>query len=162
MCNLSLRLIEGGAERVAWSDLNEHSCHLYVRLHNEHRCRHGLRLDIDGATYRHPSRGDQSRMCDFAVVAAIRDAAELAVVELKSGIAYSEEAEQLCEGLRALHELFEENGLIPHPRAYWVVGREADKLRFAMRDRLTSLRFGSDLVQLQILECGDTVDLRAA
>lgn len=159
MCNLSQRLVESGAERVAWSDLYEHSCHLYVRLRNEHRCRHGLRLDIDGASYRRPSSGDQSRMCDFAVVTVIRDTADLSVVELKGGVAYAEDTEQLSEGLRVLHELFEENGLAPQPKAYWVVGREVEKLRFAMRDRLTSLRFGSEPVQLQILECGDTVNL---
>lgn len=157
VCELDARLLAAGAERVAWSDLHEHSCHLYVQLQSDHRCPYGLRLDIDKAEYRNPTGGDQSRMCDFAVMAAIRDTAVLVVVELKSGVAYAGEVEQLSEGLRVLHELFEQNGLNPEPKAYWVVGREIDKLRFAMRDRLASLRFGLMPVQLLILECSDTV-----
>ena len=98
-------------------------------------------------------------MCDFAVVAAIKNVANLLVIELKSGVAYPDEVEQLSEGLRALHDHFEENGLHSQPEAYLVVGREVDKIRFALRDKLTSLRFGAKPVQLQILECGATVNL---
>lgn len=162
VCQLFLRLIEGGAENVAWSDLNEHSCHLYFRLKDDRRCVYGLRLDIDRAGYRRPSKGEQTKMCDFAMIAAIEDTASLVVVELKSGVAYAEDVEQLSEGLRVLHDHFEEDGLNPQMDAYWVVGKEVDKLRFAMRDRLTSLRFGPKPVQLQILECGATVYLQEA
>ena len=101
-------------------------------------------------------------MCDFAVIVAIEDTASLVVVELKSGVAYAEDVEQLSEGLRVLHDHFQEDGLNPRPEAYWVVGKEVDKLRFALRDRLTSLRFGPKPVQLQILECGATVYLQEA
>lgn len=31
VCELNSRLIQGGAESVAWPDLCEHDCHAYVR-----------------------------------------------------------------------------------------------------------------------------------
>ncbi len=58
-----------------------------------------------------------------------------------------------------LHEFFEGNGLTARPKACFVVGREVDKLRFSLRDRLTSLRFGPQPVRLDILECGDSMEL---
>jgi len=98
-------------------------------------------------------------MCDFSVVAVLGNAAQLIVVELKSGVAYSDQIEQLAEGLRVLHEYFQENGLVARPEAYWVVGREVEKLSFSLRDKLTSLRFGYEVVLLHILECGTVLHL---
>lgn len=98
-------------------------------------------------------------MCDFSVLAVLGDVAQLIVIELKGGVAYSEEIEQLAEGLRVLYEYFQENGLVARPKAYWVVGREVEKLRFSLRDRLTSLRFGPVPVELHILDCGTELQL---
>ena len=98
-------------------------------------------------------------MCDFAVLAVTGSLAQLVVIELKSGAAYVDDLEQLSEGLRVLHDHFEENGLTPDPTAYFVVGRDLDKLGFALRDKLGSLRFGSTRVKLRILECGDSLRL---
>ncbi|MCY3962208.1 MAG: hypothetical protein OXG34_11190 [bacterium] len=159
ICSLNLRLIEDGAESVSWSDLWENECHIYVRTSASHSCIHGLRLDIQGAAYRRISKGKDTRMCDFSVVAVLGNAAQLIVVELKSGVAYSDQIEQLAEGLRVLHEYFQENGLVARPEAYWVVGREVEKLSFSLRDKLTSLRFGSEVVVLHILECGTVLHL---
>ncbi|MDE0235847.1 MAG: hypothetical protein OXN95_01315 [bacterium] len=159
ICNLNSRLIEDGAESVSWSDLWENECHLYVRTSTDHGCIHGLRLDIQGAEYRRISKGKDTRMCDFSVVAVLGNAAQLIAIELKGGVAYSEEIEQLVEGLRVLHEYFQENDLVARPEACWVVGREVEKLSFSLRDKLTSLRFGSETVRLHLLECGEVLHL---
>lgn len=159
ICSISSRLIQDGAESISWSDLWENECHLYVRTSAGHGCIHGLRLDIQGAAYRRISKGKDTRMCDFSVVAVLGNAAQLIAIELKGGVAYSEEIEQLVEGLRVLHEYFQKNGLVARPEAYWVVGREVEKLSFSLRDKLTSLRFGSESVKLHILECGEVLHL---
>ena len=93
-------------------------------------------------------------MCDFAVLAVLGDIAQLVIIELKSGVAYDYEIEQLVEGIRVLSLYFEENGLESRPKAYFVVGREVDKLRYSLRNKLASLRFSSRPVTLEILECG--------
>lgn len=98
-------------------------------------------------------------MCDFSVLAVLDNAAQMIVIELKGGVAYSDQIEQLAEGLRVLHEYFHENGLVARPEACWVVGREVEKLSFSLRDKLTSLRFGSEAVKLHILECGEVLHL---
>lgn len=159
VCELNSRLIEDGAESVAWSDLCEHDCHAYVRTGPSHRCVHGLRLDVPTAEYRRVSKAKTRRMCDFSVLAVHEQAALLVVVELKSGVAYADDLDQLSEGLRVLHEFFEANGLMARPRACLVVGREVDRLSYSLRDRLTSLRFGSAPVRLDILKCGDLLEL---
>lgn len=98
-------------------------------------------------------------MCDFSIVAVVGNTAQLIAIELKGGVSYSGEIEQIAEGMRVLHEYFQENGLVARPEAYWVVGREVEKLSFSLRDKLTSLRFGSESVKLHILECGEVLRL---
>ena len=159
MCQLNRRLVDDGAESVPWDDLCEQDCHLYVRLRADHSCIHGLRLDKQNATYRRISKRVVTRMCDFAVIAVLGHDAQLIVVELKSGVAYADDIEQLDQGLRVLHSFFQKNGLTPHPAAYFVAGREVDKLRYSLRYKLTSLRFGSSPVILNIRECGDKLPL---
>ena len=112
------------------------------------------------AGYRRVSKGHTTRMCDFAVLAAAATTAPLLVVELKSGAAYADEAiEQLSEGLRTLHERYRADGLDPRPEACIVAGRELDRLRNSLRDRLGVLRFGERRVPLRILKCGDSLRL---
>ena len=123
-------------------DLEENSCRLYVHITDTHRCLYSLRLDLDEADYRYIKRGQVTRMCDFAVLAVTGGLAQLVAIELKSGGAYADDIVQLREGLRVLHDHFEENGLTPNPTAYFVVGRDLDKLRFALRDKLASLKPG--------------------
>ena len=160
VCDLSSQLLDAGAERVSWDDLVEQSCHLRVRAGGGLRCTHGLRLDVPDADYRLVSKGRTTRMCDFAVLAVSAVTAPLLVVELKSGAAYIEEAiEQLSEGLRVLHEHYREDGLDPRARAYIVAGKELDKLRRSLGDKLGALRFGERRVPLKILECGDSLRL---
>ena len=144
---------------MPWSDLCELKCHLYVQANDGVRCVHGLRLDVPQADYRRVSKGREAKMCDFSVIAGVGQAARLVVVELKSGVAYPDAIDQLEEGLRVLHERFERDGQVALPLAYLVVGREIDKTRFALRDKLTSLRFGSSRVKLKIEECGHTFQL---
>ena len=98
-------------------------------------------------------------MCDFSVLANSAQTVHLVVVELKSGVAYADDIDQLSQGLRVLHGFFQENGLVARPAAYFVVGREVDKLRFSLRDKLTSLRFGTLPVNLNIVNCGDILNL---
>ena len=160
VCNLHSKLVEHGAEPVSLSDLEENSCQLYVHIAGTHRCLYTLRLDLDEAEYRFVRKGQVTRMCDFAVLAVNGSLAQLVAIELKSGAASPEDIDQLREGLRVLHDYFDENGLTPNPTAYFVVGRDLDKLRFALRDKLASLRFGSTRVKLQILECGGHLYLR--
>ena len=158
-CRLEARLIDGGAQAVPWDDLSEHSCRLRIQCSIGIRCVHGLRLDVPGAGYRLVSKARDTKMCDFAVLATSGDAAHVVAVELKSGVAYAEDVEQLSEGLRAMHENLDESELNARPQALLVAGRELDKLRFALRDRLTSLRFGGQPVRLQIVECGYCLNL---
>ncbi len=98
-------------------------------------------------------------MCDFAVLAVTGGLAQLVAIELKSGAAYADDIDQLREGLRVLHDHFEENGLTPNPTAYFVVGRDLVKFRQSLQDKLASLRFGSRRVKLKFLECGDSLHL---
>lgn len=159
VCQLNKRLIRDGAESISWSDLCEQHCHLHVYPSNDHRCLHGLRLDVEDADYRRVSKREITRMCDFSVLAVLDRTAQLIVVELKSGIAYAKDIDQLSEGLRVLYERFRENSLIARPEAYFVVGRDIDKLAYSLRDKLTSLRFGTAPVQLNIVECGTELHL---
>ena len=160
VCNLNSKLLEHGAEAVSLIDLEENSCRLELHITGPHRCLYTLRLDLDEAEYRFVKKGQITKMCDFAVLAVTGNTARLLAIELKSGAAYADDIEQLREGLRVLHDNFEENGLTPNPAAFFVVGRDLDKLRYALRDRLASLKFGSTTVKLQILECGDSLHLR--
>lgn len=75
ICRLNTRLINGGAEVVPWDDLSEHSCRLHIRRGDRIRCIHGLRLDVQRAGYRRVSRAEDTRMCDFAVLASSDEAA---------------------------------------------------------------------------------------
>ncbi len=161
VCELKSRLIQGGAKSVDWLDLYEHDCHVYLRTGSEHGCVHGLRLDVPDAKYRRLSKGKTRRMCDFSVLAMHSQNVLLVAVELKSGAAYTGDLEQLAEGLRLLHDCFKRAGLMvkPSPRACFVVGRELDKFRSALRGELTRLRFGPLTVRLEILECGESLHL---
>lgn len=159
MCRLDFCLTQEGAERTPWSNLNEQRCYLSVRASNDHVCIYGLRLDVPAARYRQVSKGVITRMCDFALLAVLGRTAKVVVIELKSGAASPDDIKQLSEGLRVLHDLFQQNGLKVRPRAYFVVGKEAAKLGFSLRDKLTSLRFGDRLVPLKILDCGEVLNL---
>ena len=159
VCNLHSKLVEHGAEAVSLFDLEENSCRLDMQTTVTHRCLYILRLDVPGAEYRFAKKGQDTRMCDFAVLAVNSSIAQLVAIELKSGAAYADDIEQLREGLRVLHDHFEENGLKPNLTAYFVAGRDLDKLRYALRDRLADLTFGSTLVKLKVLECGDSLHL---
>ena len=160
VCNLNSKLLEHGAEAVSLIDLEENSCSIELHITDTHRCLYTLRLDLDEAEYRFVKKGQITKMCDFAVLAVTGGLAQLVAIELKSGTAYADDIEQLGEGLRVLHDNFEEDGLTPNPTAYFVVRRDLDKLRYALRDRLASLRFGSTTVKLKILKCGDSLHLR--
>ena len=140
-------------------DLEENSCQLNIQTTDTHRCLYTLRLDLDEAEYRFVRKGQVTRMCDFAVLAVTGNTAQLLAIELKSGRPYARDIDQLHEGLRVLHDYFDENGLKPNPTAYFVVGRDLDKFRQSLQDKLASLRFGSRRVKLQILECGDSLHL---
>ena len=159
VCNLHSKLVEHGAEAVSSSDLEENSCHLNIQTTDTHRCLYTLRLDVPGVEYRFVTKGQDTRMCDFAVLAVKGNTAQLFAIELKSGTASPKDIEQLREGLRVLIDHFEENGLKLNLTAYFVAGRDLDKLRYALRDRLADLTFGSTLVKLKILECGDSLHL---
>ena len=160
VCDLSSRPLDAGAERVSRGDLIEHACRLRVQAGKNLRCTHGLRIDVPEAGYRLVSKGRTTRMCDFAVLAAAAGTAPLWVAELKSGAAYAEEVlEHLAEGLRVLHEHYRQDGLDPRPGACIVAGKEPDKLRRSLGDKLGALRFGERRLPLRILECGDSLRL---
>ncbi len=159
VCNLNSKLLEHGAEAVSLFDLEENLCRLDIQTTVTHRCLYILRLDVPGAEYRFVKKGQDTRMCDFAVLAVNSSLAQLVPIELKSGAANPDDIEQLREGLRVLIDHFEENGLKLNLTAYFVAGRELDKLRYSLRDRLASLSFGSTPVKLKILECGDSLHL---
>ena len=159
VCNLNSKLLEHGAVAVSIIDLEENSCRLELHTTGAHRCLYTLRLDVGKAEYRFVKKGEITKMCDFTVLAVTGSIAHLVVVELKSGAAYAEDLDQLREGLRVLHDYFDKNGLAPDPTAYFVVGRDLDKLSFTLRDKLASLKFGSTRVKLKILKCGDSVHL---
>ena len=155
VCRLHSCLLREGAESVSLSDLCEKGCHLQVKASQEHDCVHGLRLDVQSATYRHISKGKVTRMCDFLVLAARGENAQMIVVEIKSGAADADDIEQLSQGLRVLFERFQDNGLKANPHAFFVVGKYANKLRWALRGQ--HVYFGTTRVPWDILECGDTL-----
>jgi len=81
------------------------------------------------------------------------------VLELKSGAADENAINQLQQGLRALYESLGPKSLHTRPFAYLAVGQQADTFRFAMRDKLSTLKFGTEQVRLIIIECGTTISL---
>ena len=152
-------LVADGAEAVDWRHLSENICELFVVAGTVDRCTFGLRLDASGAKYRRIKQGRQTRMCDFAVMGVATATARLVAIELKEGAGYADDVEQLVQGLRVLRQYFPVNGLSPHPDAVFVVGREADKLAFSLRDQLERLQFGAIQVRLHFLTSGDELKL---
>ncbi|WP_419553859.1 hypothetical protein [Candidatus Poriferisodalis sp.] len=159
VCNLQADLLADGAESVDWRHLSENNCELFVVADAVNRCAFGLKLDPDNANYRRIKKGEQTRMCDFAVGGVAAAVARLIAIELKEGAGYADQIEQLVQGLRVLHRYFPDQGFSPRPEAVFVVGREADKLAFSLRDQLESLRFGEVHVRLRILSSGDVLEL---
>jgi len=98
-------------------------------------------------------------MCDFAVAGATPSFAMIAAIELKEGPGYEDDIEQLVEGLKVLHRYYAHDGLSPQPVAVFVVGEEADRLAFSLRDRLDELRFGDIQTPLRVLTSGDVLTL---
>lgn len=158
VCQLSESLIREGAKTIPWTNLYEQSCKLRILSKEGHKCIRGLRLDMPGAKYRHLPESTR-RMCDFSILAVFENTAQLIVIELKSGYASSKDIDQLTQGLQVLYEYFEDNGLTARPQAYLVANKGLNKFKFSLRDKLTSLRFGSKPVKLEILQCGDALHL---
>ncbi len=152
-------LVRDDAVVVDWRHLSENDCEVTVAARAVDRCIFGLRLDPDEASYRQIKKGKQTRMCDFAVGGVAGTTARLAAVELKEGPGYEEHIEQLVEGLRVLHDYFPQQGLSPIPVAVFVVGEEADRLAFSLRDKLDVLKFGDTQVPLRVLTSGDVLGL---
>ena len=166
------RLIQDGAEEVASTDIRERSCQLHVQNHHTVSYSQGLRLDADqNATYRyddhgHRVRGNRNRMCDFAVLATVGHSAHLVAIELKSGVARVKDIEQLIRGLEVLRTYWSddsEDKLSAIPAACLVIGKRIHHFRRLLvkkpehRELLKRLKFGSERVELQTLECGETL-----
>ena len=96
-------------------------------------------------------------MCDFGVIAVNDNTAHLVAIELKSGAAEIEAIEQLEEGIRILNNYFESGKLILELSAYLVVGKQADALRFTLRDKIAAFKVNSRIVKFHILDCGDSL-----
>lgn len=157
VCQLFQKLVNDGAVEVSLYDLNEHSCHLLIQPAKDNRCLRALRLDVQGARYRFISKGEESKMCDFATCAVNENIAHLAAIELKSGAAEIAAVEQLKEGIRVLTECLDSGDLKPELAAYLVVGKQADVLRFTLRDKLGAFEVNSTIVKFHILDCGDSL-----
>lgn len=152
-------LVRDDAVVVDWRHLSENNCELTVTANAVNQCMLGLKLDPDEASYRRIKKGEQTRMCDFAVGGVAGSAALLATVELKEELGREEDIEQLVNGLRVLHDYFPQQGLSPRPVAIFVVGAEADRLAFSLRDQLDDLKFGETRVPLRVLTSGDVLEL---
>ena len=58
-------------------------------------------------------------MCDFAVVAAIKNVANLLVIELKSGVAYPDEVENYPKASERFTTTLKKTAYIPSRRHTW-------------------------------------------
>lgn len=160
-CDTYVALLRDGAAARDWWYMEENGCELLVVRQSQVDCPFGLKLDPDDAEYRKKSKAETMRMCDIAILGRRNSEPFVIAIELKSGVAYEDELEQLVQGLNVLYQYSQHNS--PNPcitaAAYFVVGREGDKLRFAVRDKLSSLRFGPHPVRFDILDCGTTLKL---
>ena len=113
------------------------------------------------ARYRVTVRRDEdSKMCDFAVLATTNGHDRAAVIELKRRIAdWPHAGEQLGEGLRALHEKFDDTGLVLPLRACLAVGKQASQLRNLLRSHGVCPRFGSRPVSVEVVDCGSALNV---
>ena len=159
LCKLYLKLLGEGAEAVAWSDLKEHTCQIHILFDRLPFCAGAMKLDTQDAKYRHLSKGTIKRMCDFAALTMFENNAEFTAIELKSGAADIDTIEQLEEGIRILDNYFDQDKFTSKFSAYLVVGRQADKLKFALRDKLANFIVGSIQVRFHVVDCGDSLTL---
>ena len=95
LASAGARLIKGSALKSA------HGCSLDVRASCDTTVLHRLELDREGASYL-GGNGQQSPICDFAVVWETTGLVSIAVVEMKSGRASDRIVAQLEGGLNIL------------------------------------------------------------
>ncbi len=156
-----IELLGDGAEQVASGTLVDGDCSVTITDQGGCTCQSRLRLDIQGAAYRATGRVNQdSKMCDFAILATDEGRDIAVVVELKRGMAeWPHAGEQLEQGLRVLHERFIDTGLARPPRACLAVGKQASQLRNLIRSTGYRARCGFGPVPVEVIDCGSEIDI---
>lgn len=169
VCTIRQRLVGAGAVEFAPSTLfdddtpGEARCEVTICDSEDCDCQTRLKIDIDQAPYRFKDQqSEQSKMCDFAVIATVAGEHVAAAIELKLGAAtWEQHGPQLREGLTLLHEEFGWAGAQSVPRAYLVVGKERDMMQTYLDAASIRLRYGSQEVLVEVIDCGSCIDLSA-
>ena len=161
VCGARIGLLGDGAEEVTSATLVDGDCNVSITDQGGCTCQSRLRLDIPGAAYRSTGHANEdSKMCDFAILATDEGRDIAVVVELKRGIAeWPHAGEQLEEGLRVLHERFIDAGLARPPRACLAVGKQASQLRNLIRSSGYRAGCGFGPIPVEVIDCGSEIDI---
>lgn len=117
ICKLCTRLVAEGASLLSGTSVGEGDCCIQVSFERGCHCQKLLRLDEENAVYRLRARGQQTKMCDFAIFAQQEEKPIIVVVEIKN-TARKHAIYQLQAGLDVIYEYLspKSRGRI-HPKA---------------------------------------------
>lgn len=164
VCAVRAALLDAGAEDIPSASLRDGDCDIAVVDQGDCTCQSRLRVDIDKAAYRRiaGSKND-TKMCDRVVIAVVGEEGRAIALELKrSHPEWPAGGEQLQQGIRMLHDHFGERLLPTVPRACFVLGKRADQFQRILQAEGFRVRYGSQPVPVEVLECGSTIDVSAA
>lgn len=169
VCAVRSRLLAKGARD--WSDsllFDEDTpgnsyCEVTICDQGDCSCQSRFKMDEDGADYRATAQSNEdTKMCDFAIVAALPQQDLALVLELKLGIAeWPRYRDQLQEGLRVLHDEFGSHDRPSTPKAYLAVGKQRHETQEFLDTKGVRLSFGTRPVLIEVIDCGSRVDISA-
>ena len=157
ICKLYTRLVNEGASPHSGTSISEGDCCIQVSFEREYQCQKLLRLDEENAVYRRlRAKGQQTKMCDFAIFARQEEPIIL-VVEIKNTAdAYA--IKQLQAGLDVIYKYLspESRGRV-NPKAYVVANKLIPRFMPILNDKKNRLQFGTLKLLPRVKECGTEI-----
>ncbi len=167
VCSVRSRLLAQGARD--WRDAllfdddtpGDSGCEVTVCDQGDCSCQSRLKMDEDGAAYRATAQpSEDTKMCDFAIIAALPQRNLAVALELKLGIAeWPRFRDQLQEGLRVLYDEFGNHDGLSSPKAYLAVGKQRHEMQEFLDTKGVRLSFGMRPVLIEVIECGSCIDI---
>lgn len=153
ICKLYTRLINEGASSHSGTSISEGDCCIQVSFERGCHCQKLLRLDEENAVYRRlRARGQQTKMCDFAIFARQEEEPIIVVVEIKN-TADDYAIQQLQAGLNVIYRYLSpkpEDRV--NPKAYVVANKLVPQFKKILKKY--RLQFGPWKLQPRVKECG--------
>lgn len=153
ICKLYTRLVNEGASPHSGTSISEGDCCIQVSFEREYQCQKLLRLDEENAVYRRlRAKGQQTKMCDFAIFARQEGEPIIVVVEIKN-TADDYAIQQLQAGLDVIYRYLspESRGRV-NPKAYVVANKLVSRFKGILINY--RLQFGPSELQPRVKECG--------